>query len=197
MYGPIATMGSLRSSPHEVDDLVLVRAQQGDAAACRALVLAHQRRVLGQLRAMLGPVGRGALVEDLAQETFLRAFRALPSFDPNGPARVSTWLLTIATRLALDSKRRTRPEPASTEPEVETTSPERAAMHHELREAIAAALEGLSDDQRAAFVLAEFHGFSLKEIEAALDVPVATLKTRLFRAREKLARALESFEEER
>ena len=70
-------------------------------------------------------------------------------------------------------------------------------MHHELREAIAAALEGLSDDQRAAFVLAEFHGFSLKEIEAALDVPVATLKTRLFRAREKLARALEGFEEER
>ena len=79
-------------APEELDELTLARAQRGDEEACRALVVRYQRALFALLARMLGP--RGA-VEDLAQETFLRAFRALPGFDRSGPARLSTWLLTI------------------------------------------------------------------------------------------------------
>jgi RNA polymerase sigma-70 factor (ECF subfamily) len=157
-------------------------------------VVRYERPVFALLSRMLG---RGHRVEDLAQETFLRAFRALPGFDPDGPARVSTWLLTIATRLALDEKKRQRrPEPVVLDAPAPAT-PERVARQHELRAALAQAIESLPDDQRAAFVLGEFHDFSLQEIAEALGAPVGTIKTRLFRARDKLARALDEFKEER
>jgi RNA polymerase sigma-70 factor (ECF subfamily) len=179
----------------ELDPGTLARAKKGDPLAFRAFVVRYERPVFALLSRMLG---RGQHVEDLAQETFLRAFRALPGFDLEGPARVSTWLLTIATRLALDEKRRQRrPEPLAPEDASERDSPERVARQHELRAALARAIEALPDDQRAAFVLAEFHDFSLQEIAEALGAPVGTIKTRLFRARDKLARALDEFKEER
>src|SRR5262245_52508694 len=81
---------------------LLARCRERDPAALRAFVERYQRPVFALLSRMLGRVPE---VEDLAQETFLRAFRALPSFDPHGTARPSTWLLTIATRLALDGYR--------------------------------------------------------------------------------------------
>lgn len=178
----------------ELDRDTLLRARRGDPLAFRAFVVRYERPVFALLSRMLG---RGHRVEDLAQETFLRAFRALPGFDPDGPARVSTWLLTIATRLALDEKKKQRrPEPMLPEAPAPAT-PERVARQHELRVALGAAIEGLPDDQRAAFVLAEFHDFSLNEIAEALGAPVGTIKTRLFRARDKLARALDEFKEER
>ena len=132
-------------------------------------------------------------VEDLAQETFLRAFRALPSFDPQGAARPSTWLLTIATRLALDAHRRlsrARTFEASTPEPVGPSSPERHLEQSELRQAIARAVDALPFDQRAAFVLSEFHALSIAEIASALETPESTVKTRLFRARAKLSEAL-------
>lgn len=178
----------------ELDRETLLRAGRGDPLAFRAFVVRYERPVFALLSRMLG---RGHRVEDLAQETFLRAFRALPGFDPDGPARVSTWLLTIATRLALDEKKRQRrPEPVVLDPPAPAT-PERVARQHELRAALAQAIESLPDDQRAAFVLGEFHDFSLQEIAEALGAPVGTIKTRLFRARDKLARALDEFKEER
>lgn len=179
----------------ELDPGTLARARAGDPLAFRAFVVRYERPVFALLSRMLG---RGQHVEDLAQETFLRAFRALPGFDPEGPARLSTWLLTISTRLALDEKRRwRRPEPLAPEAASERDSPERVARQHELRAALARAIDALPEDQRAAFVLAEFHDFSLQEIGEALGAPVGTIKTRLFRARDKLARALEEFKEER
>jgi RNA polymerase sigma-70 factor (ECF subfamily) len=177
----------------ELDPATLARARSGDPMAFRAFVVRYERPVFALLSRMLGS---GHQVEDLAQETFLRAFRALPAFDPEGPARTSTWLLTIATRLALDAKKKKRPEPVARELASESSSPERLARQRELRAAIARAIEALPDDQRAAFVLTEFHDFSLKDVADALGAPTATIKTRLFRAREKLARALEEFKEE-
>lgn len=176
----------------ELDAVTLSRARAGDPLAFRALVARYERPVFALLSRL---VGRGREVEDLAQETFLRAYRALPRFDPEGPARLSTWLLTIATRLALDHKKKRRPEPVAVELASEADSPERAFRQRELRVAIARAVGSLPDHQRAAFVLAEFHDFRLEEIAEALDAPVATIKTRLFRAREKLQRALEELKE--
>jgi RNA polymerase sigma-70 factor (ECF subfamily) len=141
---------------------------------------------------MLGPARRHE-VEDLAQETFVRAYRAFPDFDPHGPAKVSTWLLTIATRLVLDVRKRRQIAAVPIVEGLEGTSsstPESHLERHELGRAIARAAATLPDDQRAAFVLAELHGLSTAEIATALEVPEATAKTRLFRAREKMRAAL-------
>jgi RNA polymerase sigma-70 factor (ECF subfamily) len=175
----------------ELDRATLDRARAGDPIALRAFVVRHERAVFALLSRMMGP---GPHVEDLAQETFLRAIRALPAFQPDGPARASTWLLTIATRLALDARKKRRfplaePEAAQAVPDPSTPETERA--RRELGARIARAADSLSDDQRAAFVLAELHGFTLAEVARALDIPENTAKTRLFRARERMRAALE------
>src|SRR5439155_3504611 len=90
----------------ELDELTLRRAQRGEAAACTALVKRYERPVFAVVSRMLTPSGRRAAVEDVAQETFLRVFRALPGFDLAGGARLSSWILTIATRVALNELRK-------------------------------------------------------------------------------------------
>jgi RNA polymerase sigma-70 factor (ECF subfamily) len=132
-------------------------------------------------------------VEDLAQETFLRAFRALPAFRLDGPARASTWLLTIATRLALDSRKKKRlplAEPEAADSVADASTPETERARRELGRRLAKAAEALSDDHRAALLLADVHGFSLAEVGEALGVPEATAKTRVFRARQHMRDAL-------
>jgi RNA polymerase sigma factor (sigma-70 family) len=91
----------------DLDEVTLARAQRGDRDARAALIERYQRPVFALLSRMLSR--QRALVEDMAQETFLRVLRALPTFDARGPARLGTWILTIATRLVLDHFRR-RPE---------------------------------------------------------------------------------------
>jgi RNA polymerase sigma-70 factor (ECF subfamily) len=176
----------------ELDRVTLERCRAGEPGALHAFVLCYERAVFALLSRMLG---RGPDVEDLAQETFLRAFRALPGFDPDGPARPSTWLLTIAARLGIDRSRRRRTsfDPPDDAASGDHRSPELDAGRSELRAAIAKAVQALPIDQRNAFVLAEFHDFSLAEVAALLAVPENTVKTRLFRAREKLSRALADF----
>lgn len=173
----------------ELEPGLLARCQAGEPAALRAFVECYQRPVFALLSRI---VGRRPEVEDLAQETFLRAIRALAGFDAGGTARLSTWLLTIATRLALDVGRKRAREQRSdlvAEP-ASSSTPEHEAQRSQLRDAIASAIEQLPSDQRAAFVLAEFHGFAMEDIAAALQIPKSTAKTRLFRARAKLAQAL-------
>lgn len=170
----------------EIDRDTLRRCQAGEAAAQRALVACYQRPVFALLSRLLG---HGPHVEDLAQETFLRVFRAIGSFDPAGPARLSTWVLTIATRLALDARKRRRLDPAPLDEaanEAADADPERDAERARLGRAIAEAARDLSDDQRAAFLLLEFHGFSVAEAAQSLQIPENTVKQRVFRAREKL-----------
>lgn len=176
----------------EVADLVLLRAQQGDGAACRALVLRHQRRVLGQLRAMLAPVGRAGIIEDLAQETFLRAFRALPRFRGDGRASVGTWLVTIATRVALNELRRRPPWTECLDTVTESVGGGDAAVaeRHASAQAIERAVADLSPAYRGAFLLRELHGLDYGEIADVLEIDVGTVKSRLSRARAKLRQAL-------
>jgi RNA polymerase sigma-70 factor (ECF subfamily) len=144
-------------------------------------------------------LGRGPHVEDLAQETFLRAFRALPGFDANHGARTSTWLLTIATRLALDTRKKKDLRPGSLDDARQVQAgplPDAELGRARMGRAIEAAASELSDDQRAAFVLAEFHGLSLAEIGEVVGAPEATVKTRLFRAREHMRARLAAWKEE-
>jgi RNA polymerase sigma-70 factor (ECF subfamily) len=187
MPAMLATAG--HKDGRELDRSVLARCQAGERAALRAFVECYEHAVFALLSRVVGHVPE---VEDLAQETFLRAIRALPRFDVDGRARLSTWLLTIATRLALDvcrKRSRERRRSLVAEP-VSLTTPEHDVQRAELRGAIASAIDELPADQRAAFVLAEFHGFALEDIAAALQTPPGTVKTRLFRARSKLSRAL-------
>ena len=174
----------------ELDRATLDRARAHDPLALRAFVVRYERPVFALLSRMLG---RGPHVEDLAQETFLRAFRALPAFRLDGPARASTWLLTIATRLALDSRKKKRfpiapPEAAHALPDASTPETERA--RRELGRRLAKAAEALSDDHRAALLLSDVHGFTLAEVGDALGIPEATAKTRVFRARQHMREAL-------
>lgn len=176
----------------EIDRAILVRCKSGDPMAFRAFVVRYEKPVFALLSRM---VGYGPHVEDLAQETFIRAYRAFPKFDVDADARPSTWLLTIATRLALDSRKKKVPDPVQPDT-IDPSTPETERKRKELGRAIANAADALPDDQRAAFVLGEFHDMSIAEIARALDVPENTAKTRLFRAREKMRAALEAWREQ-
>lgn len=182
-----------RPEPPELDDLTVARARRGEPAACRALVLRYQRPVFSLLSRLLARRDP-TLVEDLAQETFLRAFRSLPGWDPQGSARLSTWVLTIGARLALDELRRRRPEATGLEAaESSLAAPgatDEQAHRRDLAAAIERAMAELAPDFRAAFVLREYHDLDYAEIARALDVDVGTVKSRLSRARAALRTAL-------
>jgi RNA polymerase sigma-70 factor (ECF subfamily) len=182
--------GQPRVGNAELDRETLLRCRAHDRAAFRAFVVHYERLVFACLSRMLGC---GPHVDDLAQEVFLRAYRAFPSFDVHADARVSSWLLTIATRAALDIlKRRVVPvRPLEAADEVSAgTTPEASLSQAELADAIERAAAALPEEQRMALVLAEHHGLSIAEIAAAMDVPEATVKTRLFRARERMRASL-------
>ena len=178
---------------NEIDELTLRRAQRGDQAACRALVERYQRPVFGLLHRMLGPT-RSDRVEDLAQETFLHVFRSLAAFAPLGPARLSTWILTIASRRAVDELRRSgRTGETADLDEAQVASTERAdegARRSALAARVAAAVAALAPEYRAAFLLRAYHGFDYGEIARALECEIGTVKSRLSRARAELRRAL-------
>lgn len=191
----MATLGQrsdVERTPVSDTELVL-RARAGDRGACRALVVRHQQAVAALLQRVLASRGITALVEDLAQETFLRVFKALPRFDPAGPAKLSTWILTIATRLALQTLARRR---VATDPLDEATvasqwwGQDDAADRARLGRRIAQAVSRLPAPYRAAFVLREYHGMDYETIAAALDVDLGTVKSRLSRARKQLRAAL-------
>src|SRR5689334_11207807 len=137
------------------DELTLRRAQRGDERAWRDLIERFQQPVHALIWRLF--VGRARhRVEDLTQETFVRVVKALPAFDPSGPATLSTWILTIATRLALNELRR----PEATALEREPVGRERADAdvdRHRIAAAIAQGMATLPDAQRAVLVLREYH----------------------------------------
>ncbi len=154
--------------------------------AFQAFVVRYERLVFAVLSQMLG---RGPHVEDLAQESFTRAYVAFPRFDPDGP-KPSRWLLTIAFRLAVNAarvhRRETRPAGFTDEELPDLVTPELEASRRELGREIEDAIAALGPDARAVFVLAELHDLTTHEIAEALGISESTAKTRLFRAREQL-----------
>jgi len=165
-----------RAAAVELDEITLRRALRGEVDATRALVERYQVRVFALVSRMLGGRDR-ATVEDVAQDTFLAVFRQLAGFVPGGRARLSTWILTIAARRAIDELRKRRPAPVA-EPIVATDRRDR-----ELARAIETAIGDLSPELRAAFLLREYHGLDYAEIAGALDIDLGTVKSRLSRAR--------------
>src|SRR5688572_29411127 len=164
-----------------LDEVTLRRAQRGDQRAWRDLIERYQGPVHSLIWRLLAGRARHR-VEDLTQETFVRVLKALPKFDPGGPATLSTWILTIATRLTLNEMR--RPEASTLQSDV--MGRERADAESErqrLGAAIAEGVAALPDGQRAVLVLREYHDLDYGEIAGALELDVGTVKSRLSRAR--------------
>ena len=174
----------------ELDGATLRRAQAGDRAATQALVERYQGPVFALIGRLVG-AGRAAQVEDLAQDTFLAVFRTLSGFDPRGPARLSTWILAIATRRAIDELR--RPWLVGGDDAARVASPRRGddgARRAEIAAAVERAVGALAPDYRATFLLHEYHGLGYGEIAVALGVDLGTVKSRMSRARAALRAAL-------
>jgi RNA polymerase sigma-70 factor (ECF subfamily) len=181
--------------PGELDEALLRRAQRGDAAASCALIEVYQRPVFRLLHRMLGP-GQQRRVEDLTQETFLHVFRSLAGFAPLGPARLSTWILTIATRRALEALRRdpgaaadhpghAAPRPASLAAQAGDPARQTAPAAH-----LSSALASLPPEQRAAFLLRAEHRLTVAEVARALELDRGAIASRLAETRIALRRAL-------
>lgn len=174
-------------------------AQAGSTDAFRALVERHSRAVF---RLAYRMTGHEQDAEDTVQETFLRAWRRLQRFD--GRAKFSTWLYTIASNCALDMVRARKrrgevtgeahsEEDASAFAAVPAAapSPERLAESGQIAERVRAALNGLSDAERAAFLLRHFEGAPTAEISRALGCSDASSRQSVFRAVQKMRLALE------
>ena len=116
----------------------------------------------------------------------------LPRFDPRGPAKLSSWILTVATRACLDVLKAKRPQTQEVPDSLPATSdPEGETAHRQMGRRVEAAMAELSEDMRAVIVLRAYHDFDYDEIAAALGLEVGTVKSRLGRARIALKEVLE------
>lgn len=182
-----------------VDAELVKRVQAGDKTAFDLLVRKYQHKIMGLLYRY---VKDSAEVNDVAQEVFIKAWRALPKF--RGDSQFYTWLYRIAINTAknyLTAKAR-RPINDNldiTDPEEQAlqgrsrdvATPERMALTEELRDSVEAAIADLPDDLRTAIVMRELDGMSYDEIAEAMDCPIGTVRSRLFRAREAIDARIE------
>lgn len=178
------TSTALRSSSAanaELDDLTLRRAQQGERAALELLVERYHPMIHALVWRMACAQGESH-VADLVQDSLVRVLQAVRRFDPAGPARLSTWILTITTRVVLNDRRRVAPPAAKLEPAA-CVDPATSVADIEIATAIANAVVELPEAQRIAFVLREYHDLDYAEIARVLEVDVGTIKSRLSRAR--------------
>jgi RNA polymerase sigma-70 factor (ECF subfamily) len=182
-----------RPVAREIDDVTLARAVRGDATAWREIVEHHERLVWSYIWRMLRPRASHDVVEDLFQDTFLGVHRALPRFSPSGPARLSTFIVAIATRVTLNHLRQQRRErPGEAEAGESDQGAGVAGMERQaLVAALVRALAALSPEHRAIFVLRDYHGLEYEEIARVLDIDLGTVGSRLHRARENLRRSLD------
>src|SRR5207245_11566558 len=172
--------------PHLVD-----RLRAGDPRAFEELVIAYQHRVFGVALRMLG---NRAEAEEIAQEVFLRAYRAIGAF--RGEARLGTWLYGIASRLCLNrlaspDRRLARGDEALADVAAPTPDAASAAERAELDAALRAAIAGLPEERRLVLVLRDVEGLSYEEIAETLAIDPGTVRSRLHRARLQLEEKLE------
>jgi len=177
-----------------IDAALVARAQQGEMVAFEVLVVKYQRRVAATVRRL---VREDRIAEELTQEVFLSVFLALASFKPDGD--FAAWLFTIARNAArsylrsAQNRQDDRPlELAEEAGESErfgiAPSPEEEAMARQLFARIDTEVAALPEVQRRALLMREVEGLDYKAIAAALDQPVNTVKSHIFRAREAIAR---------
>lgn len=184
---PTAWEGELLTAmpptPASADDTELVRqAADGDDAAFELLVRRHTDAAWRMARSMLRD---DFAAEEAVQDTFLKAHRNLHTF--RGDAKVSTWLLSICRRSCLDRLRLKRHETVELD---ETRHEGGSEDRTDLRLAVEQALKDLPDEEREAFVLVEVVGHTREEAADIVGVPPSTMRSRVSRARDRLARAL-------
>jgi RNA polymerase sigma-70 factor (ECF subfamily) len=179
------------TAAQQSDRELVERVAKGDRASVRLLFMRHHARVY---RFAARQTGSEMMADDIANEVFLELWRQAPAFE--GRSEVSTWLLGIARFKALSMLRKKKedwiddddaaqvPDGADT-PEVVTMKEDKAA-------ALRRMIDALPDEHRTVIDLAYYHGQSVSEIGEVLDIPVATVKTRMFYARKKLGEALKA-----
>lgn len=192
-------MSTQPNVPAEDSDLLLVeRANAGDQRAFGLLVLKYQRRIQRLIGRMVRDVD---LVDDIAQETFIRAYRALHQF--RGDAQFYTWLYRIAVNTAKKTLLGLKRDPTVSESflardeEDETSwqknelttdeTPETVFAAKEIAAVVNAAMDALPEDLKQAVILREIEGLSYEEIALAMNCPIGTVRSRIFRAREAIS----------
>lgn len=178
----------------DVDVETFRAAQAGDEAALERFIRHYERPVFAFLSRTTGP---GPHVEDLAQEVFLRVYRALPRFELR-EAKISTWVFQIAVRLIQDRRKRrqiplTQGADDWSDPRL---NPEEICAGRRSLSRLEILVESLPSEQRTALVLVEFHDLSHAQVAEIMGCRQTTVKTRLHRAREFLREGLRRLEEE-
>ena len=182
----------------DTDQELVRRVQAGDQTAFNLLVLKYQHRVLKLVGRF---VNDQAEAEDVAQEAFLKAYRALASF--RGDSAFYTWLYRIAINTAKNALVSQRRRPVDFDLDLqdpdqydrhaklkEADTPEGVLLTDEIRTVVEEAMAELPEDLRTAIVLRELEGLSYEEIAEAMDCPVGTVRSRIFRAREAIDKKL-------
>ncbi|CAN7191233.1 RNA polymerase sigma factor RpoE [Rhizobacter sp. LjRoot28] len=186
----------------DADAPLIERVKRGDVKAFEMLVVKYQRRIERLIGRMVRDVD---LVPDIAQETFIRAYRAIPQF--RGESAFYTWLYRIAVNTAKKTLVGMKRDPivtesarASRDDDDETSrveneltdgeTPEAVLASKEIAAAVNAAIGALSEDLRQAITLREIEGLSYEEIADLMNCPIGTVRSRIFRAREAIAQRL-------
>ena len=180
------------------DKILVERVKSGDKAAFDLLVLKYQQRIVNLVSRF---VRNPADALDVTQEAFIKAYRAMPNF--RGESAFYTWLYRIAVNtaknyLAVQARRPTSDQDISEIEQIEGNSalkeqatPENLLLRDEIQQTIIDAIENLPDELRVAITLREVDGLSYEEIAAAMDCPIGTVRSRIFRAREAINLELE------
>ena len=186
-------------SEREIDRQLVERAQRGDKRAFELLVEKYQRKLARLLSRLIRDPGE---VEDVTQEAFIKAYRALPSF--RGDSAFYTWLYRIGINTAKNYLvAMGRRAPTSTDVEAEAAegqeggellrdinTPDSLLLTKEIGDTVNAAIESLPEELRSAIQLRELDGMSYDEIAKLMDCPIGTVRSRIFRAREAIAERL-------
>ena len=180
------------TSNKAADQLLVERVQNGDKKAFDVLVLKYQQKVANLISRYIRDPSE---VLDVTQEAFIKAYRALPKF--RGESAFYTWLYRVAINTAKNHLAAQSRRPPQDDIEAETAeqldmgtrlkenaTPEHLAMQDEIARTIKSALEALPEELRTALSLREFEGLSYEEIAEAMDCPIGTVRSRIFRARE-------------